>query len=132
MHANGNERLGYLRTCMDRRFVEATRRAFEEVTGLKNAQYWHEANPGGAGLDIDPTGEDYAAAHGATIFGWQAHGDKCGGQPGVGDAEIEARLDALIAEKMKKFPDAQHFRIFAIEGHIQIEEVKLAVPVAEG
>lgn len=123
MHHSEGRLLGYLRTCMDRRFVEATRQAFEKATGLKNSGYWHEANPGGAALEIDETGEDYAAAHGASIFGWQAHGDRCGGQPGVDDATIEARLDALIAKRQKKFPKARHFRIFATEGNVEVVEV---------
>lgn len=120
--------LGYLRTCMDKRFLEATRQAFQKVTGLGNADYWQEAHPGGSAVALDSLGEEYAYAHGARIFGWQAHGDKCGGQPGVNDAEIETRLDAAISQKVQKFADARHFRIFATEGNIDIVEISASQP----
>ena len=40
--------VGYLRSCMDRRFVEATRSKFEHITQLPATQYYHEAFAGGA------------------------------------------------------------------------------------
>lgn len=43
------KKLGYLRRCMDRRFGEETRRAFEKATGLGPDAYWDEAYPPGGG-----------------------------------------------------------------------------------
>ena len=101
---------GYVRRCMDRRFGQATRKAFEEKTGLAPTDYWDESYP------------EYAASHGATMFGYQAHGDHCGGQPDVSDADIQARLDVQIAQLSKKYP-GRHFRIFATEAGVEIKEV---------
>lgn len=117
-------RFGFLRTCIDQRFVASTRAAFEKASGLKTAEYWHESYPGGAAVPPANTrGEDYAASHGATIFGWQAHLNGCRGQPYVSDHEIIKRLDRVIAKKMKKFPYARHFRIVASEAGIDIQEI---------
>jgi hypothetical protein len=117
-----SQELGYLRRCMDKRFGAVTRSAFEKATGLGQNDYWDESYPGGSALSPDETGVRYAAAHGAAIFGWQAHGNHCGGQPGVDDAEIQARLDAQITKLKKQFP-GRHFRIFATEKGIDIKEV---------
>ena len=115
---------GFLRTCMDKRFVASTRAAFERASGLRPADYWHESYAGGSAVDpANTVGEDYASAHGATIFGWQAHLNGCGGQPGVSDEEIIKRLDQMIAKKRKKFPHARHFRIVASENEIDIQEL---------
>jgi len=100
---------------MDRRFVAATREAFEKATGLGPADYWHESYAGGAALaPATAIGEEYALAHGASIFGWQAHLNGCGGQPGVGDQEIGRRLDRTLAAMKGKFPHARHFRAIPI------------------
>ncbi len=112
---------------MDKRFVEPTRRAFQEATGLKPTDYWHEAQPGGASNEMDPLGENFAASNGATVFGWQAHGDNCGGQPEVDNKEIKIKLDAVIKEKMNKFPNARHFSIFATEQKIDIKEINTKI-----
>ena len=117
-----SQELGYLRRCMDKRFGAVTREAFEKATGLGPNDYWDESYPGGSALPVDETGVRYAAAHGVTVFGWQAHGDKCGGQPDVSDAEIEVRLDAQILKLKNQFP-GRHFRIFATEKGIDIKEV---------
>jgi hypothetical protein len=115
-------KLGYLRRCMDKRFGEVTRKAFEKATGLGSADYWDESYPGGAALDHDMTGLEYAISHGATIFGWQAHGNHCGGQPGVSDEEINNRLDNQTALLKKNYP-GRHFRIFVTEQGVDIEEL---------
>lgn len=115
--------LGYLGLCMDRRFVQATRQAFQEKTGLGDTDFWQESWPGGAAVVQDPLGEDYAYHHGARIFGWQAHGDTCGGQPGVANEEIQQKLDAVIVKKVEKFSDATHYRIFVTEGVVSIQEI---------
>src|SRR5215472_2668852 len=115
---------GFLRTCIDKRYVASTREAFEKASGLRPADYWHESYAGGAALPPANTiGEDYAASHGASIFGWQAHLNGCGGQPRVSDQEIIKRLDRMIAKKRKKFPHATHFRILASETGIDVQEM---------
>ena len=119
-----NYRYGFLRTCIDQRFVAFTRSAFEKATGLRPGEYWHEAYAGGAAIPPPNTkGEDYAASHGATIFGWQAHLNGCLGQPHVIDQKIIKRLDRVVAKKRKKFPNARHFRIVASKGGIDIQEI---------
>ena len=117
---------GFLRTCMDKRFVAASRRAFEEASGLAETAYWHEAYAGGSAVEPANTiGEDFAASHGATIFGWQAHIDNCGGLPGFTNQEIERLLDSRIALMTAKFPHARHFRIVASESGVDIREVSV-------
>lgn len=117
--------LGYLRTCIDRRFVAKTRELFEETTGLGPEDYWHQAYAGGAALFASDLEINYAIDHGAVIIGFQAHGDKCGGQPGVLNQEIEKRLDMQISLLKQKFPDKnlKIYRIFATENKIDIKEV---------
>lgn len=116
--------LGFLRTCMDKRFVAATRAAFEQATGLSETDYWHEAYAGGSAVPPpNGIGEEYADAHGASIFGWQAHINNCGGQPGARDEDIAERLDKVVAAMVKRYPRARHFRILASEAGIDIREV---------
>jgi len=130
-----NGTLGFLQTCIDKRFVAETRRVFEQWTNLAPTEYWHEAYAGGAARDPslvenDPkTGNNiyahaYAAKHGATIFGWQAHVDGCGGLPGVGNTEIEKALDEHISAMVAKYPTFQHYRILASDAGIDIKRVR--------
>lgn len=114
---------GYLSMCMDKRFWEKAAKAFSDKTGLSTTDFWLETNPGGANTQTNPLGEDYAAANGAEIFGWGAHGSHCGGQPGVSDEESKARLLVKIAEKKAKFPDKKHYGIFLTEAAVEIWEV---------
>jgi hypothetical protein len=113
------QRLGFLRSCIDRRFVEATRSEFERLAGLAPTDFWHEAYAGGSALPPANTiGEDYAASHGATIFGWQAHIDHCGAfppPPENRDEEIRARLQATFAQKIKQYEylHATHYALLA-------------------
>ncbi|HLW00857.1 MAG TPA: hypothetical protein VKT82_19515 [Ktedonobacterales bacterium] len=115
---------GFLRTCIDKRFVEATRRAFEERVrrdlNLTPEQfgptsYWHEAYAGGSAKappgfpDGTSDGETYAAKHGAIVFGWQAHISNCGGfpePPPPQDPVIIAGLRATFEQKQKDHPTA--------------------------
>ena len=116
------QRLGFLRSCIDRRFVEATRSEFERLTGLSPTDFWHEAYAGGTALPpADPISENFAASHGATIFGWQAHIDHCGAfplPPENRDDEIRARLLATFAQKIKQYDhlNATHFAMLAKVG----------------
>jgi len=132
--SNGIVTLGFLRTCIDRRFVGITRTKFEEATGLPSVAYWHEAYAGGTARDPSlvandaKTGENiyadqYAADHGATCFGWQAHIDNCGGLPGATNAEIENALDAHIRDMIEKYPEAVHYRILASDKEVKITKV---------
>lgn len=132
--SHDNEPLGFLRTCIDRRFVEASRKKFEEATGLSPVAYWHEAYAGGSARDASLVANDartgnniyadqYAFEHGATIFGWQAHIDTCGGLPGATNAEIVKALDEHIRAMIAKYPDSLHYRILASNSGIEITRV---------
>lgn len=130
------EILGFLRTCIDLRFVGESRTVFENTTGLGTKAYWHESYAGGSARDPslvvnDPTtgnniyADEYAAKNGARVFGWQAHIDKCGGLPGASNAEIVQALNEHIDAMVKKYPPPtfQHYRILASDSGIVIEPV---------
>lgn len=114
-------KLGYLSLCADRRFWPETVRKFEELTGLFSEQgdFWIEAKAGGTPGINDPTTADYAYEHGGRFMGWQAHGDSCGGFPGVSNEEMEKKLDEAIEERRKRYPKAEHFRVFATEKGVE-------------
>ena len=91
---------------MDRRFVAATRRAFEELTHLGEAAYYHEAFAGGTlGISPEVNGADYVYHRSFSgeqdfdliFMAWQVHIDHCGGLPGQSDAEIIAAFKHLIS-----------------------------------
>lgn len=121
-HNQSEQEYGLLTSCMDKRFVASTREAFEQATGLGSDKYWHQAFPGGAVVDFDPLGADYAASHGATKFGWQAHGDTCGGLPGRSNEETQKLLGAKAEEMKAKYP-GEHFKIFATSAGIIVERI---------
>jgi|SRR5437667_12213322 len=124
MSSTQDKPLGFLRTCMDRRFVATTRAKFEQASGLGSTDYWHEAYAGGSAVSTaGAAGIEYALAHGASIFGWQAHINGCGGQPGVSDEEIANRLDRMVAAMVEKYPHARHFRLLASEAGIDVKEI---------
>lgn len=113
---------GYLNVCMDKRFWKKAADAFAEKTGLTLTDFWLETNPGGVNTLINPTGEDYAAGHGAQVFGWGAHGSNCGGQPGVSDEDSKKVLLQKIEEKKAKHPSAKHYGIFLTDDQVDIWE----------
>ncbi len=128
---------GFLRTCIDNRFVAESRTVFENETHLASDAYFHESYPGGAARDPSPVSNDpttgnnvyadeYAAANGARVFGWQAHLNKCGGLPNATDAQIIQALNAHIDAMVEKYPPPtyQHYRIIASESGVLIEPVK--------
>jgi hypothetical protein len=128
------ELLGFLRTCIDRRFVQGSRSAFEAKTGLGPTAYWHEAYAGGAARDPslvenDPgTGtniyaDEYAFKHHATMFGWGAHIDDCGGLPGADATQIGQALDHHIEAMIAKYPTCTHYRLLASVSGIDITQV---------
>jgi hypothetical protein len=131
--SDDSETFGFLRTCIDKRFVEASRKAFEAATQLGSTKYWHEAYAGGAARDPslvenDPkTGnniyaDEYAFKHEARVFGWGAHVDDCGGLPGADKSEIEQALKAHIEAMIKKYPTSKHFRILASVSGIEVTQ----------
>jgi hypothetical protein len=121
--------VGYLKSCIDKRFVAETRRMFEKWTGLGVDQYYHEALAGGAlnhpsdfpnfpdHKPAQPDGADYVySLHGKEInlvaMGWQVHREQCGGLKGLTDDEIVNAFQKLIDAKyfQKKYPQVQkHF-----------------------
>lgn len=113
---------GYLNVCMDKRFWQKATVLFAEKTGLAMTDFWVETNPGGVNTLENMTGQDYAAGHGAVVFGWGAHGSNCGGQPGVSDEESRSRLMKKIEEKKVKFPDKKHFGLFFTDEKVEIWE----------
>lgn len=126
--------IGYLRSCMDRRFVAGTRRKFEEITGLKETEYYHEGFAGGAlgtladlaalqGQVTPPpnppaaNGADYVytTVNGTdatlVVMGWQVHLDHCGGLPGLENTQIVdkfRRLSAYDKTLQNKYPNVAH------------------------
>lgn len=124
------DRLGYLHSCIDRRFVRSASAAFSKVSDLAPTQFWQGATAGGAALilgsleslatigqerDIVAKGIAHARDHGAELWGWQAHGDKCGGLPGQIDSAIEDQLYDT-AQVANEILPGQHFVIFSTEG----------------
>ncbi len=130
-------RVGYLRSCIDRRFVAATRREFERLTGLGETEYFHEAVAGGVLNNVfvpdfpknsppnpspnslpTPNGADYAYDRAfkneqdidLVVMGWQAHLDHCGGLGEASNAEIRDRFKQLINDRIMqtKYPNVQH------------------------
>ena len=134
-----DQTLGYLRTCIDNRFVAGARSRFEEHGMLGPTDYWHESYPGGSakapdapvGDEFTTVGENYAVSKGATVFGWQAHIAGCGGLPNETDQQIEARLDFVVARKVEKYQDLPGVRIYKILGTPGGTLVKLVYPPDE-
>ena len=137
--------VGYLRSCMDRRFVEATRHKFEEVTGLTGDRYYHEAFAGGALNPVpvpppnpNPDGADYvynlsvkpAPDIHLEVMGWQAHLNHCGGLPGVPDPEIRIRFQALADSRtlQNKYPRVRHVFLLAYEDSNHEPKVDIIKP----
>ena len=105
---------GYLKSCMDWRFVAETRRVFEKLTGLGGAEYYHEACAGGAlnnpypdfpnfptNSPPTPNGADFVyGLNGEKIdlrfMGWQVHVEHCGGLPELHNDEIVVAFKKLI------------------------------------
>jgi hypothetical protein len=133
--------VGYLRSCMDRRFVQATRSTFEDVTGLTNDQYYHEAFAGGVlntAFPVEfptnspptPDGADYVYNNPdipLEVMGWQAHLDHCGGLKGVPDPELRDRFLKLVNSEVlqRKYPRVRHVFLLAYEdsNHQPIVEI---------
>jgi hypothetical protein len=105
---------GFLQLCADRRFHRLTMLEFERVTGLGPGEYWIEARAGGAPSWSDNTKTArYAHEHGARFMGWAAHGDNCGGFPGVSNEEMRGKVERAMKSRADEFPQAEHFALFA-------------------
>jgi hypothetical protein len=145
MSEHGSEQIlqvGYLRSCMDRRFVEATRRKFEEVTKLSSDRYYHEALAGGALNQVptpppnpNPDGADYVYNNPEIrleVMGWQVHLDHCGGLPGWDNSQIRTQFQVLAnsGALQNKYPRVRHVFLLASEDsnhqpHVEIIEPKV-------
>jgi hypothetical protein len=107
-------RLGFLQLCAERRFHRLTMDAFEQATGLAPTDYWIEAVAGGApALALRTRAMEFARSQGATVMGWAAHGDVCGGFPGADDDRIRAMLETTVARRRHEYPAAEHLAFFA-------------------
>ena len=108
---------GFLQLCADKRYHRKTMKAFENVTGLGEEDYWIEASAGGApAFGYKTKTAEFAYENGAVHMGWAAHGDECGGFPGATDQEIAAKLDAILVQREINFPAATHYLFFGASG----------------
>jgi hypothetical protein len=110
-----------LQLCADRRYHRKTMDAFEAATSLASSDgYWIEASAGGAATFRSATlTARYAYEQGARVMGWAAHGDACGGFPGRSDEEIEKKLRGIVGERLKDFPEAEHWLLFGHGGRVE-------------
>jgi hypothetical protein len=132
--------VGYLRSCMDRRFVEATRRKFEEVTRLSSDRYYHEALAGGALNQVptpppnpNPDGADYVYNNPEIrleVMGWQVHLDHCGGLPGRDNSQIRTQFQVLAnsGALQNKYPRVRHVFLLASEDSYHQPQVEIIEP----
>ncbi|HEV2755998.1 MAG TPA: hypothetical protein VG318_09515 [Actinomycetota bacterium] len=119
-----SEALGFLQLCADRRFHRAVMTAFEDEAGLTVDGYWIEATAGGAPtLGTYTTTARFAYDNGARIMGWAAHGDACGGFPGLENEEIEAKLTAAARERAEELPGAEHWMLFATGAGVRVTKL---------
>jgi hypothetical protein len=120
MSNNDGETLGVLWNCMERRFGQSQRDAFRESTGLEFTDFWNVSMAGGA-TKTRPADVRIAIDHGAKIIGLGAHGDGCGGNPGVDDAMLEDMLDKQIRQFHKDFSGLTVYALFStLQGGTQV------------
>ncbi len=111
--------VGYLRSCMDRRFLAPTRQAFEQIARLGATEYYHEAFAGGTlGVQPEVNGAQYVYDRSfkheqdftLIYMGWQVHLDHCGGLPGKTDPQIEEAFRDLIysGDIQRTYPQVRH------------------------
>lgn len=112
--------LGVLWNCMERRFMQAQRDAFKDASGLQYDDFWNYAAAGGA-TKTRPGDVKIAIDHGAKIIGLGAHGDGCGGNPGVNDQKLMDMLDAQISQFHKDFSGLTVYALFStLQGGTQV------------
>jgi hypothetical protein len=112
---------GFIQLCADRRFHRPTMQEFERLTGLGENDYWIEARAGGAPSwsDNTKTGR-FAYEQGARVMCWAAHGDKCGGFPGVSNDDMRRKVESSMKSRAEEFPEAEHYALFAHEGGVEL------------
>ena len=121
MEEESAPRWGFLQLCADRRYHRMTMAAFEEATGLGPDEYWIEASAGGApGLGVSTDTARFAYGQGARVMGWAAHGDQCGGFPGLDNEEILAKLRTMVSDLAPDFPEATHWILFGAGGRVEV------------
>jgi hypothetical protein len=112
---------GFLQLCADRRFHRLTMLEFERVTGLAADEYWIEARAGGApSWNENTKTARYAHREGARFMGWAAHGDSCGGFPGVSNDEMRRKVERAMRSRAQEFPGAEHIALFAHGGGVEV------------
>jgi len=123
---------GGLRSCIDGRFVGATRRAFEQVTGLGTDDYYHASNAGGVAAPseggIKSEDDLVHLGRGVRILGWQGHLDVCGGFPGERDSVLVRRILTGFVERVDRYPDANHHGFVARLGPNETREIDVYTP----
>ena len=124
------EILGFLQLCADRRYHRKTMDAFEAATGLTGSdRYWIEATAGGSpAFDEATLTARFSYDNGARVMGWAAHGTAndgmgCGGFPGRSDVEMKAMLEVRARERVKDFPDAEHWFLFGHGGTVDVSRL---------
>ena len=112
---------GFLQLCADRRFHRPTMQEFERLTSLCENDYWIEARAGGApSWDDNTKTARFAYGQGARHMAWAAHGDNCGGFPGVSDDELRREVERSMKSRAEEFPEAEHYALFAHEGGVEL------------
>jgi hypothetical protein len=112
---------GFLQLCADRRFHRLTMQEFEGEAGLGESDYWIEAAAGGApGWDENTLTARFAYDQGARVMGWAAHGDHCGGFPGVSNDEMRQKVERSMQQRAEEFPEAEHIALFATEAGVEV------------
>ena len=113
--------LGFIQLCADRRFHRKTMEAFEELSGLDADGYWIEAQPGGAPSWRDATpAAELASSGGVAHMAWTAHGDECGGFPGLSNDELRNKVASTARQRASEFPSATHYGLFAHDGQVEL------------
>jgi hypothetical protein len=121
---DGDPKLGFLQLCADRRFHRKTMLAFETATGLRPDEYWIEARAGGAPAYADKTrAARLAYRQGATVMGWAAHGDRCGGFYGASNEEMRRKLNRAARARMNDFPGAEHYELFGESRNVAVTRI---------
>ena len=54
------------------------------------------------------------------LMGWAAHGDKCGGFPGVSNEDMRGKVERAMKSRADEFPEAEHFALFAHGGGVEV------------
>ena len=115
---NEDQLLGFLQMCIERRFHQAIRKCFQDKTGLKETEYWINADVGGSPrMEYQAQAADYCYKKEVEFMGWSAHGSTCGGfRSGESNAFILEALRKTLENKVVEYPGVEHHGFFATEG----------------